>query len=68
MTKTKIMCNSCREIKKEYYPGAGICEDCAKKIDEHIEGGGEDERRKVFDSNQIMFMLLDDELNNGGKS
>jgi len=47
MTKTKIMCNSCREIKKEYYPGAGICEDCAKKMDEHIEGGGEDERRKV---------------------
>jgi len=31
------------ELKKEYYPGAGICEDCAKKMDEHIEGGDGDD-------------------------
>lgn len=43
MTKTKILCNSCLEIKEEYYPGAGICEDCAKKMDEYVEGGEENE-------------------------
>ena len=55
MTKTKIICNSCMELKKEYYPGAGICEDCAKKMDEHIE-------------NTQPSYKGDDKLNNGGKS
>lgn len=34
--QNKIKCESCRKYKPEYYPNAGICEECAEAIDDHI--------------------------------
>ena len=29
-----MICNSCQKEKPEYYPNAGICKECAEKMDE----------------------------------
>ena len=33
----KTKCNSCQKEKPEYYPNAGICKECAEKMDDEIK-------------------------------
>jgi len=36
-----MKCKICLEDRKEYYPNAGMCEECANKLDDYIEGDEE---------------------------